>query len=44
MHILAREGDTWDETIVSESDVYQTIFLHGREVRPDERLGPASAD
>ncbi|MGP0069873.1 MAG: Uma2 family endonuclease [Isosphaeraceae bacterium] len=41
--VLTREGDTWDETIIPESGVYQTIFLPGLEVRPAELLGTAPA-
>ena len=44
LHVLARAGDTWEETIVPESGVYQTIFLPGLEVRPAELLGPAAID
>jgi len=42
MHALVREGDTWEETIVPESDIYHTVFLPGLQVRPAELLGPAS--
>ncbi len=44
LHVLARAGDTWEETIVPESGVYRTIFLPGLEVRPAELLGPAATD
>ena len=44
LHVLAREGDTWEETIIPESGVYRTIFLPGLDVRPGELLGPALAD
>jgi Uma2 family endonuclease len=44
LHVLAREGDTWEETIIPESGVYRTIFLPGLEVRPGELLGPVLAD
>ncbi len=42
MHALVREGDTWEETIVPESGIYQTVFLPGLQVRPAELPGPAS--
>ena len=43
MHVLVRAGDTWEETIVAEADVYRTILLPGLEVSPGELLGPAAA-
>jgi Uma2 family endonuclease len=43
MHVLVREGDIWQETIVPEGGVYRTIFLPGLEVRPGELLGPVGA-
>ena len=42
MHVLIRAGDTWEETIVAEADVYRTILLPGLEVSPGELLGPAA--
>ncbi len=42
--VLAREGDTWEETVIPESGVYRTHFLPGLEVRPAELLGPAAAN
>ena len=43
MHALVRAGDTWEETIVAEADVYHTNLLPGLEVRPGELLGPAGS-
>jgi Uma2 family endonuclease len=42
--VLARKGDTWDETIIPEAGVYRTVFLPGLEVRPAELLGPAATN
>lgn len=37
-----REGDVWAETVVAPDAVYQTHFLPGLEVRPEDLLGPVS--
>jgi Uma2 family endonuclease len=42
--VLARKGDTWDETIIPEAGVYRTVFLPSLEVRPAELLGPAATN
>jgi Uma2 family endonuclease len=39
--VLQRAGDVWEETAVLPGTVYQTRFLPGLEVRPEELLGPA---
>jgi Uma2 family endonuclease len=41
MHVLVREGDSWEEIIVPERGVYRTIFLPGLRVRPAALFGPA---
>jgi Uma2 family endonuclease len=39
--VLQRAGDVWEEVVVPIGTVYQTRFLPGLEVRPEELLGPA---
>ena len=41
MTVLTRAGDCWDEATVAPGAVYQTRFLPGLEVRPEELFGPA---
>jgi hypothetical protein len=42
--VFVREGDTWDRTIVPETDVYRTTLLPGLEVRPAELFGAPAID
>ena len=44
MHVLAREGDTWEETIVPATGLHRTVFLPGLEVRPAEFSGRPPID
>ena len=38
--VLRRVGDVWEEVVVLPGAVYQTRYLPGLEVRPEELLGP----